>query len=99
MSYRRSKLEMILKVLKAVIGGTEKPTHIMYKAGLSWNILNEILSSLVSQGFIEKIDIYNYGDSRSHRLYRITRKGESLVNYYRNAEQLIRIDESSVTRC
>ena len=83
---------MILKVLNAVIGGTEKPTHIMYKAGLSWNILNEILSSLVSQGFIKKIDTHKSEDRRCHRVYRITEKGESVVQYYQKAEQLLRIN-------
>ena len=96
MSYRRSKLEMILKVLDAIISGTEKPTRIMYEAGLSWNIMNEILSSLVSRGFVEKVDVLKHGGERSRRVYRITRKGESLVRYYRNAEQLLMIDEPSI---
>jgi predicted transcriptional regulator len=80
-------------VLDAVTSGTEKPTRIMYEAGLSWNIMNEILSSLVSQGFVEKVDVLKRGGRRSRRVYRITRKGESLVRYYRNAEQLLKVDE------
>ena len=91
---RRSKLELILDVLEAVMGGTEKPTRIMYEVNLSWNILNEILSSLVSQGCIEEIDVSQLKDRRNSRAYRITRKGETVVRYYRDAERLIKFDES-----
>ena len=90
---RRSKLELILDVLEAVMGDTEKPTRIMYEANLSWNILNEILSSLASQGHIEEIDVSRSGDRRNSRAYRITKKGETVVRYYRDASRLIKVEE------
>ena len=90
---RRSKLELTLDMLEAIMGGTEKPTRIMYEANLSWKILNEILSSLESQGLIDEVDASQLGDKRNSRAYRITRKGETVVRYYRDAEHLIKVDE------
>lgn len=93
MKGRRSKLELTLDVLEAVMGGTEKPTKIMYESNLSWKIMNEILSSLTRQGLLEEVDAAGSRDRRTSRLYRITGKGESVVRYYRGAERLIRVDE------
>ena len=90
---RRSKLELILDVLESVMSGTEKPTRIMYEANLSWKTLNENLSSLTSQGLLDEIDASKSWDRRTSRLYRITRKGETVVQYYRDAERLIKVDE------
>jgi predicted transcriptional regulator len=93
---RRSKLELILDVLEAVMNDTEKPTRIMYEANLSWTILNEILSSLVSQSLLEEIDTSRSRDRRNNRVYKITKKGETVVRFYRNAEKLLKTDESSL---
>ena len=90
---RRSKLELTLDVLEAIMAGTEKPTRIMYESNLSWKILNEILSSLTRQELLDEIDVTSSTDRRTSRLYRITGKGESVVRYYRNAEHLIKVDE------
>ena len=90
---RRSKLELILDVLKAVMNGTEKPTRIMYEANLSWTVLNSILSSLMSQGLLDEIDMSRSRDRRNTRVYRITKKGETVLRYYRDAESLLKVDE------
>ena len=96
MKVRRSKLELILDVLEAVMNDTEKPTRIMYEANLSWTILNEILSSLVSQSLLEEIDTSRSRDRRNNRVYKITKKGETVVRFYRNAEKLLKTDEPSL---
>ena len=96
MKVRRSKLELILDVLEAVMNDTEKPTRIMYEANLSWTILNEILSSLVSQSLLEEIDTSRSRDRRNNRVYRITKKGETVVRFYRNAEKLLKTDEPNI---
>lgn len=98
MKVRRSKLELILDVLDAVMNGTEKPTRIMYEANLSWITLNEILSSLVSQSLLEEIDTSSSRDRRNSRVYRITKKGETVVRFYRNAEKLLKTDELSIQK-
>lgn len=95
MKARRSKLELFLDVLEAVMKGTEKPTRIMYEANLSWTVLNEILSSLVVQDLLEMIDMSMSRDRRNNRVYRITKKGETVVRFYRGAERLLKTDEPS----
>ena len=90
---RRSKLELILDVLEAIMTGTEKPTRIMYEANLSWKLLNEVLSSLTHQDLLDEIDATSTRDRRTSRLYRIMGKGESVVRYYRGVQRLIKVEE------
>ena len=94
---RRSRLEIYIEVLKAIKNGTEKPTRIMYEANLSWTLLNDILSSLETQDLVEEIDVSEYRDKRSVRIYRITEKGDALIRYFHHAEQLLRLDEPTTT--
>lgn len=49
---RRSRLETYGDILYAVSIGASKPTHIMYKANLSWVVMKEYLKSLESFGLI-----------------------------------------------
>ena len=85
MSYKRSKLEIYLEVLKAIDRGTEKPTRIMYKTNLSWRPLMNILESLQNQGFIT-----GHKDG-SHTVYKATEKGENVLQYFSEAMNLIEI--------
>lgn len=89
---RRSRLELYLEVLRAIKNGTEKPTRIMYEANLSWKILNDVLSSLVSQELIEEIDMLDSRDKRTKKVYRIKPKGDALIRYFHHAEQLLNLD-------
>lgn len=90
---RRSKLEINLDVLDAIKNGTEKPTRIMYESNLSWKILNNTLSNLISQNLIEKFDMSDSRDKRTNKVYKITQKGDALTRYFRHAEQLLKLDE------
>ena len=90
---RRSRLEIYLEVLNAIKNGTEKPTRIMYEANLSWRLLNDILSSLESQELVEEIDVSGSRDKRTDRIYRTTGKGDTLIRYFHNAEQLLSLDK------
>lgn len=49
---RRSKVETYCDVLYAIGSGAEKPTHIMYKANLSWNVLDDHIAKLVKKGLV-----------------------------------------------
>jgi hypothetical protein len=42
---KRSRLEIYLDVLRIVSQGEKKPTHIMYKANLSWVPVNDIITT------------------------------------------------------
>jgi predicted transcriptional regulator len=49
---RRSRIETYCDVLYSIGSGAEKPTHIMYKANLSWNVLDNHISRLVKKGLV-----------------------------------------------
>ena len=49
---RRSKVEVYCDVIYAVGSGAEKPTHIMYKSNLSYNVLGEYIERLSKKGLI-----------------------------------------------
>jgi predicted transcriptional regulator len=74
---RRSKLEIYLDVLKAIGAGSEKPTHIMYKANLSWVVLRGCLQNLKDQGLVVESAV---DDGRT--VYHLTNKGFELLNQF-----------------
>ena len=49
---RRSRLETYCDILREIGAGNEKPTHIMYKANLSWKVMQVYMKSLETQGLI-----------------------------------------------
>ena len=65
-------------ILRAIGGGAKRPTHIMYKANLSWNILQTCLEALQIQGLVSTFE-----DADSGRTgYELTTKGFELLNQY-----------------
>jgi predicted transcriptional regulator len=93
MSTRRSKLEIMLTMLRAVREGVEKPTRIMYAANLAYFPTQRLLQSLVRQGLLnEKFDA---GSGRSKKLYEITVKGCNALAYFEGASDLIDIENLS----
>lgn len=85
MSYKRSRLEIYLDLLKVINKGTRKPTRIMYRTNLSWKPLMKIIESMLTQGLITK------NDNGKHTTYRITEKGKNVLNYFNEAMELIEI--------
>ena len=74
---RRSQMEIQIDILRAVANGNVKPTHIMYRANLSWTRLQKLLDTLVSKNLLmEKA-------SNEKTKYKITQKGRKLLEYYR----------------
>jgi len=73
---RRSLLQIKVDILRAVEGGYGKPTQIMYRANLSWNVLQTQLRSFLQSGMLE---VEEYG---SRRRYLITPKGSEMVDSY-----------------
>ena len=91
MSARRSKFQLSVEVLNQIKQGERKPTRIMYSANLSWKSLKEILDSLVSQGLIEE-ELVGRSSKRAKKRYRITAKGENVLEYYSVVSGLIEIE-------
>ena len=73
---RRSKLETYCDILRAISSGAGKPTHILYKANLSWTVLQNCLNTLETQGLIEVMD----DDGR--KAFRLSDRGFKLVEQY-----------------
>jgi predicted transcriptional regulator len=73
---RRSKMEMYLDILRAIGSGAEKPTHVMYKANLSWVVMRGFLENLKAQGLVEE----NLVEGRS--TLRLTNRGYELLNQF-----------------
>jgi predicted transcriptional regulator len=73
---RRSLLQIKVDILRAVSAGYGKPTQIMYRANLSWNVLQAQLKSFIDSGMLE---VEEYG---SRRRYLITAKGIEMVDSY-----------------
>ena len=76
---RRSRLDIYFDVLKAAERGVDKPTRIMYETNLSWRVLNEILSTLVSKGFIREEPVKKF------KRYHITDKGLNALSHHRRS--------------
>jgi predicted transcriptional regulator len=73
---RRSLLQIKVDILRAVESGYGKPTQIMYRANLAWNVLQAQLKSFIESGML---DVEAYG---SRRRYMITPKGTEMVQSY-----------------
>ncbi len=86
---RRSKLDIMLTVLRAVAGGEHKPTKIMYAANMSWNLTQRVFEDLVRQGLLEVREVP--GSKRSTRRYLISEKGRSVLEYFDGAKALLEI--------
>ena len=79
MKGKRERLQVIYDILIAIDSknGKIKPTHIMYKANLSHQMLNEYLKELISKEFIEE------KKSKLGKTYYITPKGINYLNEYK----------------
>ncbi len=86
---RRSRLDICLSLLRAVRAGVQKPTRIMYSISISWNSLQKTLDSMLSAGFIKKIE--TKGSKRSTKHYEITRKGANVLHYLDKETDLLEL--------
>jgi len=78
---RRSKMEICIDILRVVSEGNLKPTHVVYKANVSWPRLMKHLGFLQSQGLLATTSAEPWGER-----YFITEKGIEVLNYYRKIE-------------
>ncbi len=68
--HRRSKAETALDILRAIGSERAKPTHILYRANLSWTVLQSYLVRLTEKGLVEK-----HVDRFYHVTYSLTQEG------------------------
>jgi len=77
---RRSKMEIYIDILHVISEGNLKPTHVMYKANLSWARLMKHLRFLQSQ------DLVTFVQGGGAERYEITEKGREVLSYFRKLE-------------
>jgi predicted transcriptional regulator len=73
---RRSRLETYCDILRAIGAGAEKPTHIMYKANLSWTVMQSYTKALEGRGLV----VSTVADGK--KLYHLTEKGFQLLSQF-----------------
>jgi predicted transcriptional regulator len=69
-------METFCDILRAIGAGAEKPTHIMYKANLSWTVMQHYIKSLETQGLIIA------SSEQGKRLYHLSDKGFQLLKQF-----------------
>ncbi|MBS3091035.1 DUF4364 family protein [Candidatus Pacearchaeota archaeon] len=79
MNKKRNRLEVIRDILEVIRNksGRIKPTHILYKSNLSYQMMEEYLSELITKGFIRE------KKQSKGKTYLITDKGLNYLNQYR----------------
>ncbi|MEM2145470.1 MAG: winged helix-turn-helix domain-containing protein [Candidatus Jordarchaeaceae archaeon] len=80
---RRSQFEIYIDILKAVSEGRSKPTHIMYRANLTYKRLRKYIDFLVAQGLLSE---RSYG---KNKFFSLTLNGKNLIWYYMEIEREI----------
>jgi predicted transcriptional regulator len=73
-------MEIYVDILKAVAEGKKKPTHIMYRANLSWTRLKRYIDFLINQGLLQ--EEINIGAS----VFTLTTKGKDVIGYFKRIE-------------
>ncbi len=73
-------MEIYVDILDAVSNANVGPTRIMYKANISWQVLQESLDFLMSNGFLlEELE-------SARRVYRLTEKGFRVLGDFRRVQ-------------
>lgn len=78
MDKKRNRLEIIRDILEVIKNknGKIKPTHILYKSNLSYQMMDEYISELKEKQFILEIKL------KKGKTYAITEKGLNYLNQY-----------------
>lgn len=78
MNKKRTRLEIVKDILEVIRNrnGRIKPTHILYKSNLSYNMMEEYLGELIAKGFVTE------GKSKTGKTYFITEKGINYLSQY-----------------
>ena len=86
-SRRRSNIEIIADMLKVGENGAGK-TKIMYSANMSYSQIQKYLGFLVSQGFIDKVEV----DSPVVN-YQVTESGLKPLQLINSLKEMLRLNE------
>ena len=70
-------MEIMCDILEVVQPGMVRPTHIIYKANISWRVFNNCLKVLISKGLVTK------ANDGKRDVYQLTEKGYSVLHEYK----------------
>jgi len=87
MNQRRSNIEIIAEMLKVGENGAGK-TKIMYNANLSYTQIQKYLGFLLSQGFINKMEMGNPSVT-----YRVTDNGLKLLESINSLVEMLGLND------
>ena len=78
MNKKRTRLEIFHDILEVIKqrNGKIKPTHILYKANLSHQMLEDYLTELIQKGFVIELN------KKEGKFYSLTQKGFDYINQY-----------------
>lgn len=82
-SHRRTRLEIIASILHACRRSGVKKTHLLYHCNLSFSQLEKYLR------FILEAKLVAVENDGSHRLFKISGKGENFLKSYESLKALI----------
>ncbi len=76
---KRDRLQVVHDILKAIRdkNGKIKPTHLLYKANLSHQMLEDYLAELISKNFVVE------EKAKTGRTYSLTEKGFEYLSKYK----------------
>ena len=84
---RRSNIEIIAEMLKVGENGAGK-TKIMYNANMSYRQIQKYLGFLMSEGFIDKVEVGNPAVT-----YKVTDRGLKLLNSINSIIEMLGLDD------
>ena len=84
---RRSNIEIIAEMLKVGENGAGK-TRIMYNANMSYRQIQKYLGFLMSEGFIDKVEVGNPAVT-----YKVTDRGLKLLNSINSIIEMLGLDD------
>ena len=92
---RRSKLEMYVDILKVLARhGPLKPTHIMYKANVNFDVLKKDLDFLTQQNLVEEQFVHQKRN-KTKLTYAITERGRTVLKYFWELARALQINEEA----
>lgn len=86
MAKRRTRIDIISDILDAIQNkrGRIKPTHLLYKANLSYQLLGEYLQELKQKGLVEEEMV---GKKKAKKEIILTEKGYEFIGEYNKMKE------------
>ena len=89
MAEKRTRLEIYFNVLIAIRKGHHRTDQIMHEADITPRNLDAILESLISLRFIEGVKALDWRSGEMKVHYRFTARGESLMKYLADHDEIL----------